>query len=159
MGERSDLRNPHCFPPALDTALVIPFSAWCQPFPFPLQRLFFQALYFFFFLAFYPSESFPWEPSFSPRRWTPGRCVPAGTLLLLCLFAVALTLQVPFTVPAVSFLSRIKKIKWSHTLFCKPGSPYKMQGGWLDELHFVLYLSNGVFQVACLDAPGVQGVM
>lgn len=60
---------------------------------------------------------------------------------------------------AVSFLSRIKKIKWSHTLFWKLGSPYEMQGGWLDEPHFALCLSNGIFQAACLDALEVQGVM
>lgn len=29
MERRSDLRNPDFFPPGLDIALVIPFSAWC----------------------------------------------------------------------------------------------------------------------------------
>lgn len=100
MEKRSDLRNTDCFPPALDTALVTPFSAWCRPFPFPLQRLYIRASVLLLFPCLLSQWklliSVTWEASFSPSCWAPGRCVPAGTLLL---FAVALALQVPFTVP------------------------------------------------------------
>lgn len=99
MEKRYDLRNPDFFPPALDNALVIPFSAWCWPFPFTLQRLYFQTICTLaFYLAFYPSWSSCGSTLcsmrtrlFSTAVETPGRAVPAGTLITPWLFAVVLS--------------------------------------------------------------------
>lgn len=130
-GEEIWPKEPWLLLSALATAPVTPFSAWCWPFPFPLQRIYFQASVLLLSCLLSQWEllvPLTCEPSFSHSCWTPGRCVPAGTLLLPCLCCgthSASAIYCSSCQAAVGFISRIKKIKWSHALFCRPESPYR----------------------------------
>ena len=188
MEKRSDLRNRDFFPPALDTALVLPFSARCWPFPFTLQRLCFQSLCTLAcYLAFYPSWSCCGSTVCSRRTQlssaaagAPGRAVPAGALVVPWLSAVVLGAAVArqaqllaagcgsaccthhLELPGCSGFpleNKEDKVISGSVLRLWVPLQHAMPGGWSGKSHFALRLSKGDFQTACRNALEVQGVM